>query len=525
MNENLFILLYCLIATLSVSLILPLEYAVYQQSGYDENKLISCYIKQKTIIKSMLLSVILCLFNILFGVFGIFNYISISVIAVFCCFFVFFANKNVKIIKKVVITPRFLRLTGFSFILTFLLEILVCYAFRLVFDVYYACGIGAFIILAYCHTLGVSKKVNMPFDRLNYVLSINKCKKKLAKKNDLIKIGITGSCGKTSVKNILAAMLSVDYKVYATPKSYNTPLGICKSVSKMNDDTEVFIAEMGARNKGDIKELTNIVKPEIGVITGVTEQHLETFGSLENIKDTKFELIDGLCENGYAVFSADTIGSTELYERAKVNKCLVGINGLNVKAENIVISSCQTSFDLILKDVRFPVVTKLLGRHSVTDICLASAVALYLGVKPHRIADCVFTLKPTEHRAEVFVTESGVTVIDDGYNANILGIESDAEILKTFNGKKFAVVSGIVEGGKREEELNKNVGKILSECVDVIIAVGKNADAVLSGTVDIKGLEKHYAKNLCEAENILKNMIKSGNMVIFINDLPDSYKV
>ncbi|MBO6263034.1 MAG: UDP-N-acetylmuramoyl-tripeptide--D-alanyl-D-alanine ligase, partial [Clostridia bacterium] len=137
----------------------------------------------------------------------------------------------------------------------------------------------------------------MPFDRLNYILSINKCKKKLAKKNDLIKIGITGSCGKTSVKNILAAMLSVDYKVYATPKSYNTPLGICKSVSKMNDDTEVFIAEMGARNKGDIKELTNIVKPEIGVITGVTEQHLETFGSLENIKDTKFELIDGLCEN------------------------------------------------------------------------------------------------------------------------------------------------------------------------------------------------------------------------------------
>ena len=174
------------------------------------------------------------------------------------------------------------------------------------------------LFIAYC--------INEPMEELikRYYLRIAKAK---LDKTDVLRIGITGSFGKTSVKEILKTILSQKYRVLATPASYNTPLGIAITVKSLDSTHDVFIAEMGARSKGDIKELALMVKPDYGVLTGVNNQHLESFRTIENIKNTKYELFENLAENGKGFFSSDNEGARELYARFGGEKYFAGICG------------------------------------------------------------------------------------------------------------------------------------------------------------------------------------------------------
>ena len=249
---------------------------------------------------------------------------------------------------------------------------------------------------------------------------------------------------------------------------------------------------------------------------------METFGSLENVKNTKYELIEALSGGGTAIFSSDNEDTKRLYELTKKKKILAGINGKEVRAKGVKVTGQGTEFTLVIGRDKYYLKTKLLGRHNVTNICLAAAAAKELGVSPRRIAAAVERLKPPEHRLQPFVTANGVTVIDDGYNANIDGVRNAAETLKEIAGRKFAVVSGIAEGGSCSRELNEEVGKLLKDAVNVLIATGVYADYIFAGARggDCKVLK---AKDLASAENILKTRVVSGDTVIFINDLPDNY--
>ncbi len=370
--------------------------------------------------------------------------------------------------------------------------------------------------------------INEPYEKFSNKKHITRCKQILSQYPNLIRIGVTGSFAKTSVKEILNVILSQKYKVLCTPNSYNTPLGIAKTVKRLDETYDVFIAEMGARRMGDIKELTNIVNPNYAVITGVTFQHLETFKIFENIAKTKYEIIENM-PTGKAVFSSDNKTSIEMFESCKLEKKLAGVEKLknsSIFASDMKCDENGSTFTLNINEKKIKVSTVLLGKHNVSNICLAVAVADFLGIDETSIAEAINSLKPIKHRLEVIKTSSGVTVIDDSYNSNPEGAKSALEVLKAFKGKKFMVTPGIVELGFLEGEENYKLGVKMASVVDVAILVGRSRalrirEGLLSQGVDSEKII--IVKNLDEAKAELNKRVTQGDVVLFENDLPDKY--
>lgn len=338
---------------------------------------------------------------------------------------------------------------------------------------------------------------------------IKKAAKKLAQ-DPCIKVGITGSFGKTSVKHYAAEMLSLKFRVIATPASYNTPMGIARTV-KDGLEGDVFLAEMGARREGDIKELCELVRPEYGIVTGVGDQHLETFGSLDAIAAEKKVLAE------YA--RKVVLGKSVRFDKAGALK-----EGRDFEAEDIVCTENGTSFTLRLGKERVRMETKLLGRHSAEDVSFAAALCSLLGMTISEIASAAPLLTPVPHRLEKRVS-GGVNILDDSYNANTAGALSAVETLKLFAGRKFVVTPGLVELGELEEQRNHALGEALVGLDGVILIGETRVSAVsagyLSGGGD--GTKLRTLPNLQEAQLVLKNELKEGDTVLFLNDLPDNY--
>ncbi len=347
-------------------------------------------------------------------------------------------------------------------------------------------------------------------------------------RSSIIKIGITGSFAKTSVKEILKTILSQKYRVLATPYSYNTPLGISRTVKMLDSTHDVFIAEMGARQKGDIKELARLVNPKFGILTGINNQHLESFGSIENTIDTKYELFENLSSDGVGIFSSDNDNAKKLFERFSGEKYLAGANGENalVGAKNIFIDERGTTFTLIVDGEEVECSTVLLGTHSVRNICLASAVAYKMGLTPKEIASGIEKIRSIGHRLELVPNNKNIVIIDDSYSANEEGVKSAMEVLDNFKGRKIVLTPGLVELGKVENLVNFEFGKTLAKHADFVIVVGKhNAEMIIKGLIE-GGMEKEkiaFAKNLNKGNAILNEMLMEGDVVLFENDLPDNY--
>ena len=375
--------------------------------------------------------------------------------------------------------------------------------------------------------LFIAYLINEPLERLirkyyivNAVNTLNR--------TSIIKIGITGSFAKTSVKEILKTILSQKYRVLATPASYNTPLGIAMSVKMLDSTHDVFIAEMGARQKGDIKELARLVNPKFGVITGVNHQHMESFGSIENTMSTKYELFENLSSDGIGIFSSDNENAKILFERFSGEKYLAGADGNNslVYAKNILIDERGTTFTLVVDGEEVECSTVLLGTHSVRNICLASAVAYKMGLTAKEIASGVEKIRSIGHRLELVPNNKNIVIIDDSYSANEEGVKSAMEVLDNFKGRKIVLTPGLVELGKVENLVNFEFGKTLSKHADYVIVVGKhNAEMIIKGLIE-GGMEKEkiiFAKNLNKGNAILNEMLMEGDVVLFENDLPDNY--
>lgn len=344
---------------------------------------------------------------------------------------------------------------------------------------------------------------------------------------EVLKIGITGSFGKTTVKEMLRVILSQKFRVLATPESYNTPMGVAITARKLDSTHDVFIAEMGARYIGDIKELATIVKPDYAVITGINSQHLETFGSIENIKDTKYELIRGLKKGGKAFFSADNEGAIELYNRFDGTKFSAGITGGSVVATEVITEKTGTSFNLKFFDgTTIPCKTVLLGKHSISNICLASSVAYELGMTAEEIALGINRISSIGHRLEILPNNKNVVVIDDSYNSNVNGVYAAMEVLDMFEGRKIVLTPGLVELGKEENLANLQMGKILASHADIVIITGKqNAEMLINGLVD-GGMAKDkiiFASSLKKGNIELNAIMQEGDVILFENDLPDNY--
>ena len=370
--------------------------------------------------------------------------------------------------------------------------------------------------------------INEPMERLIRRYYLRLAVNKLAN-SSVVKIGITGSYGKTSVKEILKTILSQKYRVLATPASFNTPLGIARTVKFLDSTHDVFIAEMGAREKGDIKELAKMVCPAYGVITGVNNQHLETFGSIENTIETKYELFENLADGGVGIFSADNENSRALFDRYDGEKYLVGItaeDGL-VTATDVKTDVKGMEFTLNVKgEEPIRCSTVLLGTHSVKNICLAVAVAYKLGMSLSEIALGINRIQSIGHRLELMPNNKNIVIIDDSYNSNEAGTVAAMEVLDTFKGRKIVLTPGLVELGKAENLANFNLGKILAKHADIVIVVGKhNAEMLINGLKE-GGMPREnikFAKSLNKGNALLNEIVEEGDVVLFENDLPDNY--
>lgn len=371
----------------------------------------------------------------------------------------------------------------------------------------------------------VAYKLILPFENKNNKKYTEEARIYLENNKNLVKIGITGSFGKTSCKNILYHLLSHDYNVSATEASYNTPLGIARAVTKINKATDIFIAEMGARYVGDIKELSEMVKPKYAMITGVTRQHLETFKTLSNIYKEKQELINNIPQDGFCVFNAENSYTRYMYYKCKAEKCLVGFNNnCDIYADNIKSGLEGSKFTLNFNGKKVDCATKLLGKHNILNILLSVAMARKFNVSEENIVKRISTLKPIKHRMELLKPPNGILIIDDSYNCNIDGALAAFETIKDYAGRKIIFSQGIIElGENNQESVNKFLGRMISKIADIVILCGTNARAIKLGLLEgeFKGQVKNY-KSLKKAQEDFKNILKSGDILLLQNDLPDN---
>lgn len=327
-----------------------------------------------------------------------------------------------------------------------------------------------------------------------------------------VKVGITGSYGKTSVKHFAAQMLGVKFKVISTPASYNTPMGIARTVKEQGLDCDIFLAEMGARHTGDIAELCDLVSPAYGVVTGVCEQHIETFGSLEAIKKEK----GVLSERAETVVLGTTVVDFPAKQALR--------EGIDFSVQELVCTAEGFSFRLCIKGQDVPIKTRLLGRSAAEDVALAAALCYTLGMTPAEIAFAADSLEPVPHRLEK-IEANGLVILDDSYNSNIEGAKNAIETLRLFAGRKVVVTPGLVELGQLEESLNEVLGAQLTG-LDVILVGETLVLPVRRGYLAAGGEESRLkiVPTLQKAQEILSKELKDGDCVLFLNDLPDIYR-
>jgi len=346
--------------------------------------------------------------------------------------------------------------------------------------------------------------------------------REIIKNTEIIKIGITGSYGKTSVKNILKTILSEKYKVLATPNSFNTPLGIARTViNNKLEEYEVFIAEMGAKAEGDIKELCDIVKPDYSIITGICQQHLETFKTIENIKKTKFEIVENTNLSGSVIFGNENL--KELYDKCDLDKYIAG---KDIHAEDITINENGSKFTLCYGAESVVCHTILLGLHNVENILTASMLAVKMGLSFKEISNGISKIQFEKHRLELLKPENGLNILDDSYNANIIGAEAAISVLKIFSGKKVVVTPGMVELGILEQKENYSLGQKLSFC-DYVILVGETLVVSIKNGLLSMGYDEEKIIIIPKLDLIgktLSSIVRAGDTVLFLNDLPDIYR-
>ena len=436
--------------------------------------------------------------------------------------------------KALVFTPRIKRLYAVALIVFILLLILLGSAAQNPADRLGMTGRAASVLILLFPLflplwIAMAGLLAWPVEKMISEMYFRDAQRILKERKDLIRIGITGSWGKTSVKFILGTLLEEKYHTLVTPASFNTPMGVTKVIrSRLEPGHRVFVAEMGARHVGDIKEMCRLVHPQIGILTSVGPQHLDTFKTVERVAKTKYELIDALPEDGTAVFADDGDIVRSLYEKTVKEKLISGLDPQNcdVWAENISISGEGSSFDLCTTDVRIPCRTELLGELNIRNILVCACLCLRLGLSAEQIARGIKKIHPVEHRLQLIPNPGGMTVIDDAFNSNIRGAEQAFKVLKEMSGNRILVTPGMVELGDMEAEMNRNLGRAAAGCCDTAILVGKKrSEAIASGLLE-NGFRKEniiVANSLEEAAELLKARVKPGDTVLFENDLPDNY--
>ena len=421
--------------------------------------------------------------------------------------------------KPLVVTARVKRL--------FLTEGILCAALLCLF---WFMPLRGAALLGLCHVViwlfvGIANRINTPIENKIADGFVKDARSRLDQRPDLTVVGITGSYGKTSVKNFLSALLAVKYNVLMTPGSYNTTMGVVRTVREMlRPSHQVFIAEMGAKQKNDIKEICDLVHPTYGILTSIGEQHLETFGSVENIIDTKFELADAIPESGYAILNYD---NEYIRNRAVTVPTVTygaGESGAGYRYSDMAVDTHGCQFTLTAPDgesCRYT--THLLGAHNIQNLAGCMALAHTLGISLKEMVYPVRLIKTVEHRLQLLPNG----YIDDAYNSNPAGFRSALDTLAAFSAQRILVTPGMVELGERQDALNRELGEYAATKCDYAVLVGlKQAPPLKEGLLAGGFPEEriYVAATLTEGLAFINQLPREGERIVLLeNDLPDNF--
>jgi UDP-N-acetylmuramoyl-tripeptide--D-alanyl-D-alanine ligase len=379
------------------------------------------------------------------------------------------------------------------------------------------------------HIISIVSLINQPLENLFKNKFLNKAKTKLDSMPAISKIGITGSYGKTSSKNIINEILSKKYYCLVTPASYNTPMGISITINDyLQPIHEIFICEMGADKVGEITELVNFVRPQIGVVTSIGNQHLATFKTQENIINEKMQMVELMDENGLVVLNKDEKFIREYPITSKAKQIWYGINEeCDIKANNIVYSKDGSSFDVNIDNKLVHFQTKLLGIHNIYNILAGIAIGLHYGISIDDLVIAIKQLNYVPHRLEV-KKQDDYTIIDNAFNSNPVSSKLTLDVLKHMPGLRICITPGLIDLGASQDQYNYEFGSYFINRCDRVILVGrKQTKAVYQGLLD-SGFNMKYVyvvNRIYDAFNTLERIKEPNCYVLLENDLPDAFNV
>ncbi len=473
--------------------------------------------------------------DILFIIFVIGAFIDkIMIMTLFIVFYVIISLiylkkiKKENIIKPLVYTKRVKRLIVSISLIHIIIVLIMSILFNEKLLYIYYLIIGIVIYLNY-YIIYLANIINKPVEKMINNGFKKKAIKKLNSMNNMKVVGITGSYGKTSSKNILNDILNVKFNSFPTPKNFNTPVGLIITINNYLDKfNDLFIAEMGAFKRGEIKELCDLVHPTYGILTKIGVAHLESFGSQENIQKGKFELIESLPSDGIGVLNFDDPLQVSYKLKNNCKIVTVGIDNKDVdfRALNIKLNSNGTTFDLKIKGDKneYKFETKLLGKANVYNILQAVALGYNLGISIEQLKIGVKKVKPVEHRLELKKV-GNLNIIDDAYNANPDGTKMALDVLNNMPGKRISISSGMIELGEKSYELNKELGIYMADKTDEVILLENELIKPIKEGLKEKKYKKEniiIVKNIEEALEIIRKETED-TYILIQSDLPDIF--
>lgn len=446
--------------------------------------------------------------------------------------------------KPLVFTPRMLRLCVPFVIFNLLIPVIaVLVGFHLPpFDLGLAASPGLLRVDIYMLALGwtlanvlvpfwifLAATIMQPIENQIHQHFIDEAKAKLRQMNDLTVVAITGSYGKTSTKFMIRDLLAERMSVYATPGSYNTPMGICKAINdELEGHHQVLILEMGARYEGNIDELCDIAQPDIAVVTNVGIAHLETFGSQDAIARTKSTLVKRLKKGGTAVLNFDDERVKQMMTlRSDIDVVSTGASGSSVTASDVSFSHKGTQFTVHFDNQQESFQTKLLGKHNVENMLLAVGVASCFNVRLKTMAVAARQIEAVEHRLEL-KKEGGLTIIDDAFNSNPVGAKNAVEILSQFSGgRRIIITPGMIEMGEQQAEENRKFGRYIGKAhLDLVVLVGPDQTKPIKDGIeetDFSSENVRVVQSLYKANELIREYARPGDVILYENDLPDTF--
>ena len=385
-------------------------------------------------------------------------------------------------------------------------------------------------ILLYPVFASISLIALLPLDITLKYFVIRKTKSILSGAKNLKIIGIAGSYGKTTMKNILTTILSEKMKVLATPESINTPIGIGLWFNKIySKQSEILIIELGEEYEGDNKRISDIFPLDFVLITGINEAHIARMGSIEKITDTIFEAVKYSRSTAKVFLNIDDKNVNNSYKRRVDGRAyhMYGFSGdSEIKIDDSKFDSDKLIWQADLLKIG-KISTKILGRYALADIACATMVAEELGLNDNKIGLGITKIEPVEHRLKPTKSADDILIIDDAYNGNPTGVSEAIDLLGRFKDRrKLYITPGLVEGGTMNEKIHIDIGKQLAEVADKVILIKNSATPFIAKGLETANFPKDdivWFDTAPKAHSALKEILKPNDVILFQNDWGDQY--